>query len=454
MSDTIAAISTAMLPAGIGIIRISGENAFKIAGKIWTSRKGKKIDNMPPYTAALGIAHDGDKTIDECIALVFHAPNSYTGENAVEISCHGGTYVLRSVLEAVIKAGARMATPGEFTKRAFLNGKLDLTRAEAVMDLIGAQGENAARAAISQHEGALFKRIEKLKKELVEISADITAWIDFPEEDVPSLEPQTLKKSLESEIAALKKLADSYGQGMIVKNGVETAIVGKPNVGKSTLMNAVAGYEKSIVTAVPGTTRDVIEETVSFAGLVLRLWDTAGIRTTDDPVESIGVTRAKNKLDIAQLVFAVFDGSKPLDETDKEIIKNIKDRNAVAIINKCDLPSKINKEYIESEIQHTVYISAKKGDGMSRLEEIVAKLTDTAGFDPGAALCANERQLECVRRAIDALQSSLDAVNSGITLDAVSVGVNGALDALCELTGEKASDTVIDRVFNKFCIGK
>lgn len=454
MGDTIAAVSTAVMSAGIGIVRLSGENALDVADKIWCGMKGKKIKSMNAYTAALGTAHLDDEKIDECIALVYHAPKSYTGEDVVELSCHGGVTVIKKVLEAALSNGARQAQPGEFTKRAFLNGKLDLTRAEAVMDLIGAQGETAMRAAFSQHEGALFKKIDSIKQLLVDISADITAWIDFPDEGVPSLEPETLEKNLKGAIDTIEKLKDNYKKGRIIKEGIETAIMGRPNVGKSTLMNAITGFEKSIVTKIPGTTRDVVEETVNFAGLVLRLFDTAGLRETDDPVESIGVNRAKKKLDEAQLIIAVFDGSKELDETDRKLIEDIKDRNAVAVINKSDLPNKIDNKYISNNIKHTVMISAETGDGIEELEKAIEEITGAGSFDPGAAMLANERQHDCVNRAYDGLKSALEAVEIGMTLDAVSVGIEDAINSICELTGEKASEEIIDKVFDKFCIGK
>lgn len=453
MEDTIAAIATAQMPAGIGVLRISGGEAIKIAQKIFDSKSGKKLENMNGYTAAYGKAHEGNEEIDECIALVFRAPRSYTGEDVVEISCHGGAFIMRRVLKAAIKAGARSAAAGEFTKRAFLNGKLDLTSAEAVMDLIGAQGEAAAKSALSQHEGALYRNIVEIKKQLVEISADITAWIDFPDEGVPSLEPEALKANLEGVYSTLKKLDENYERGKIMRDGIDTVIIGRPNAGKSTLMNAIAGFEKSIVTKVPGTTRDIIEESCNFAGVVLRLFDTAGLRETTDVVESIGVSRAKKRIETSQLVFAVFDASRPLDEEDKKIIDLIENKKAIAIINKCDLPKKVNAEYIKSKISSIVYISAAKSEGVDKLEEIVSKLTE-AGIDPNAALVANERQHECVLRAGDGIKASLDAVNSGLTLDATSVGIEQAINSLCELTGERASEEIIDRVFSKFCIGK
>lgn len=454
MGETIAAISTALAPAGIGVVRISGDGSVDVAGRIFRARGGKKLGSLAANTAAVGTVYDGADAVDECVATVFLSPRSYTGEDVVELSCHGGVYLLSRVLEAAYRAGARPAQPGEFTKRAFLNGKLDLTRAEAVMDLIGARGEAAARSALSQHEGALYREIERVKSRLVDTSADIAAWVDFPDEGVPSLEPEPLQKSLSQSLSALEGLAAGFRRGRIIREGVETAIVGLPNVGKSTLMNALAGREKSIVTTVPGTTRDVVEESVNFAGVTLRLWDTAGLRPTDDPVERIGVERAREKLGAAQLVYAVFDASRELSDGDKAIVSELTGRPAVAVLNKCDLPIKIDKEYIESKIKHTVCISAGKGEGLGALEEATRELSGAAGFDPGAAALANDRQLGCVLKAADGLRAAVDAVSSGLTLDAVSVGVDEGLDALCELTGERASEQVIDRVFCKFCIGK
>ena len=452
--DTIVAISTALMPAGIGVVRISGRYAITVAEQIWRPRGGANLSSRPANAAAVGFAIAQGQDLDECVALIFRAPHSYTGEDVIEISCHGGVYIVRRLLEAALAAGARLAQPGEFTKRAFMNGKLDLTRAEAVMDLIGAQGETAARAALAQHEGALFQSIQQIKGLLVEISADIAAWVDFPDEGVPSLEPAELQKSLENVRNTLALFAENFRRGRVIREGIETAIVGRPNVGKSTLMNLLAGSEKSIVTATPGTTRDVVEEQVNFAGVTLRLWDTAGLRETDDPVEQAGVARAKARMEQAQLVLALFDGSEPLGAEDIAVLEQVRSKKIIAVVNKSDLPSRINKEYIENEIEHIVNISAAQGDGLTKLEEAVRTMTDTSGFDPGAALVANERQLDCVNRAADGVTSSLDASRSGLTLDAVSVGITDALSALCELTGEQVSEQIIDRVFEKFCIGK
>jgi tRNA modification GTPase TrmE len=453
-NGTIAAISTALMPAGIGVVRISGTGAVAVAEQIWRPKRGAPLSGRAANTAAVGVVSFGGRDIDECIVTIFRAPHSYTGEDVVELSCHGGVYIVRRLLEAALAAGARLAQPGEFTKRAFLNGKLDLTRAEAVMDLIGAQGETAARAALAQHEGALYRSIQQIKAVLVEISADIAAWIDFPDEGVPSLEPEALTKSLEKTDGSLRQLSENFGRGRIVREGIETAIVGRPNVGKSTLMNALAGCEKSIVTDIPGTTRDVVEEQVSFAGVTLRLWDTAGLRETNDPVENAGVARAKKRLCEAQLVFALFDGASSFDAEDQALLDLVRKKKVIAVVNKCDLPVKIDRQSIEKSIGHVVYISAARGEGLAQLEEAVRALAGTAGFDPGAALIANERQLDCVRRAGEGVKLALDALESGLTLDAVSVGIADALSALCELTGERVSEQVIDRVFEKFCIGK
>lgn len=454
MSDTIAAISTALFPAGIGVVRLSGNDSIAIADKMWRSGKGKKISDLEANKAVVGTIFDCESDIDECVAVVFKSPHSFTGEDVVEFSCHGGVFILRKVLETAVKNGARTAGPGEFTKRAFLNGKMDLTSAEAIMDLVGAQGEISAKAALAQHRGSLFRKIEGIRKEIVEISADITAWVDFPDEDVPSLRPEILKASLNRIECELEQISASYASGRIIREGVDTAIIGKPNVGKSTLMNLISGFDKSIVTEVPGTTRDVVEDNVNFAGTVLKLWDTAGIRKTTDPVEHIGVLRAKEKLDTAQLVIVVFDASRDLDDDDRDIIAQTAGKQSIAVINKCDLPLKLNKEFIKNKFKHLVYISASKGEGIDILEQEIKKLIGVSAFDPSAAYAANLRQFECVCRALNAIKEAVRTIDVGFTLDAVTVFIDDALNAVFELTGERASDEVIDRVFDKFCIGK
>ena len=452
--ETIAAISTPVAEGGIAIVRISGERAIEIAQKVFKSHRGILIEQMKTYTAAYGRVFDGDVPLDECIALLFKAPKSYTGEDVVELSTHGGIYVMRRLLAVLIKAGARLAEPGEFTKRAFLSGRLDLTSAEAVMDIISARGKAAARAGVAQQSGALFKKVQLIKEELIDIASDISAYIDFPEEDLPQLETPVLRARL-SEIAdKLDIYINSFEKGRLVLEGVDTVIAGCPNVGKSTLMNLLAGAEKSIVTEIPGTTRDIVEESVTFAGIVLKLADTAGLREGTNVIERIGVERARARIQAAQLVFAVFDASRPLEKEDIELLAAISVQPSIIILNKADLASKIDEEYIRTKNQHVVKISALNGNGIQELEEIVKELTGANSLDASDGFIANDRQLECALRAYEGVSAAVTAIDDGITLDAVSTGVEQALESLAELTGEKAMDETLERVFSKFCIGK
>lgn len=452
--DTIAAIATPLARGGIGVVRISGENALNVADKIFRAKRRSSLRQVPAYTAAYGHVYAGEQMLDECISLVFKAPKSYTGEDVVELSCHGGIYIIRRVLEAALEAGARLAEPGEFTKRAFLNGRLDLTRAEAVMDIISAKGEQAAKAALAQHEGALFHHISNVKAKLYDISADICAFVDFPEEDIPDLSSPVLLQKLSEINEDLRLCSESYHTGRVMREGVSTVIVGKPNVGKSTLMNLLAGTDRSIVTEIAGTTRDIIEESVTFAGCQLNLADTAGLRETSDRIESMGVERTRNRIESAQLIFAVFDGSRQLEEEDKSLLDSIKGRPAVAVINKADLPLILNKEYIKNHIQYIVEISAQKGQGIKELEAAISHILDIRELDMDVGILTNLRQLTCVKDAKEGIEAAVAALQSGMTLDAVSTGVEQAISQLSELTGERASEEVIERVFEKFCVGK
>lgn len=454
INNTIAAIATANGIGGIGVIRISGENSKQTADKIFKSVSGKKITEMKGYTAAYGKVYDGDELIDEAVALVFNAPHSYTGEDVVEISCHGGMYVTKRVLRAILKNGARSAEAGEFTKRAFLNGKMGLTEAESVMDIISARGAQSARAALSCMEGRLRKKIDSVRDSLVNSAAHLSAWADYPEDDIPQVNTDTLIETLTNCKNELLQLLKQYDAGKIMREGVETVIAGRPNVGKSTLMNLLSGCERSIVTNIPGTTRDVIEETVMLGEIPLNLSDTAGIRSTDDPVESIGVKRAKDRVLRAGLVFAVFDSSQPLSNDDKELIELLKDAPAVAVINKTDLEQRLDCEFIKRSIKHIVYISALSGSGTEELEKEVAEIVGTSQLDASDGILATERQRTAAENALKSVNEAIDTIKLGITLDAVTVVIEDAINSLLELTGERVSETVVDRVFSHFCVGK
>ena len=453
-SETIAAISTAQGEGGIGVIRISGEDALGVADKIFKNVNGKHITDMKGYTAAFGkVVCDGED-IDEAVALVFRAPHSYTGENVVELSCHGGIFITRRVLRAVLSAGASLAQAGEFTKRAFLNGKIDLTEAEAVMDIIGAKSKSAARAALCVKEGALRKKIDGVKNDLLSLAAHLSAWADYPEEDIAEVTDDMIFDVCEKAEKNLQKLLDSYDSGQAVKQGIDTVIAGRPNVGKSTLMNLLSGYEKSIVTDIPGTTRDIVEDTVLVGDVILRLSDTAGLRNTDDLVEKIGVDRAKKRLENCGLLLAVFDNSRELDDDDKELIRACVDVPSIAVINKTDLEQKLDVNYISSNINNIVYISAANGEGRDELTKAVEKIAGTENFSPNEGILSNERQRVAVENALASVREADYSLKSGMTFDAVTVSLEDAISELLELTGEKTSDEVIDRVFHNFCVGK
>ncbi|MBQ6499010.1 MAG: tRNA uridine-5-carboxymethylaminomethyl(34) synthesis GTPase MnmE, partial [Ruminococcus sp.] len=350
-NKTIAAVSTAKASAGISVIRVSGDRAIDISDKIFKSKSGTKLSDMKGYTCALGDVYTGGERIDECIATVFREPHSYTGENVVELSCHGGVYVTAAVLRAVLDAGAQPAQAGEFTKRAFLNGKLDLIEAEAVMDIISSRSKASERAALEIKDGALSERIDGIKEVLLDKAAHLNAWADYPEEDIPEISSEELISALTKAEKELDDIIKSYDNGRILKDGIDTVIAGKPNVGKSTLMNLLAGYDKSIVTSVAGTTRDIVEESVTLDDIVLNLSDTAGIRTTGDEIESIGVEKARAKLGTAALILCVFDSSQELSDDDNEIIKSALDAPSIAIINKTDLPSKLDEEKLKDKFK-------------------------------------------------------------------------------------------------------
>ena len=454
MDNTIAAISTANGIGGMGVIRISGDNACQVAQNVFRSVSDKNITHMKGYTATFGMVYDDGEPIDEAVALVFKAPHSYTGEDVVEISCHGGLYVTKRVLRAVLKNGAVSAQPGEFTKRAFLNGKMGLTEAEAVMDIISARGKQSAKAALSCMEGKLRQRIDGVRDILLNTAAHLSAWADYPEDDIPQVENDNLISTLKGCQDELDSLLKTYDAGKIIREGVNTVIAGKPNVGKSTLMNLLSGCERSIVTNVPGTTRDVIEETVMLGDIPLNLSDTAGIHLTDDPVEKIGVERAKDRILKAGLVLAVFDSSQPLSDDDKALIDLLTDAPALAVINKTDLEQKLDTEYIQSKIKNIVFISALMGNCSAELESKVAQIVGTSNLDSSQGILATERQRNSAESAFNFIKEAIDAVNMGITLDAVTIIIEEAINSLLELTGERVTEAVTDKIFARFCVGK
>lgn len=452
--STVAAIATPNAPGGIGIIRISGEDAFKIADCVFKSVSSKRLSELKGYTAAFGHVYDGENLIDECIATVFRAPKSYTGEDVVELSCHGGLYVTNSVLRAVLSAGALPAEAGEFTKRAFLNGRIDLAEAEGVMNIISAKGRDALNAAVTTLDGALSRRIDSVCRTLTHLGAGMAVWTDYPDEDIPEVRTDSLLKSLENISKELDSLISSFEAGHAITEGISTVICGHPNVGKSTLMNLLTGYDRSIVTDIAGTTRDVIEETVRLGSAVLRLQDTAGLRVSSDEIENIGVSIARQRIDRAGLIIAVFDASIPLSDEDADLLKKCREKRAVAVINKTDIGVCIDKKEIEKYIPVVVEMSASSGNGIDELKNAVEKMLSLDTLDSSAVMLTTERQRNCCVRAKSCVDEAVEALKFGMTLDAVNVGVDSAIDELNELTGKKATETVVDEVFSKFCVGK
>lgn len=449
---TIAAISTPPGEGAIGVIRISGEDAIKVANRIFIPKNNRPLTELAGYRAAYGEIRDGDDFLDNAVALVFRAPKSYTGEDVVEISVHGGALMLRSILRLVLKNGAFPASAGEFTKRAFLNGKLDLTEAESIMGLISAENESALKISRASLSGRVSEKIRKIETDLVASAASIAAFSDYPDEDIEGLDFENFSKMLSESSNSLKEMLDSYDAGKVLRDGIVTVIVGKPNVGKSTLMNLLSGEQRSIVTDVAGTTRDIVEETVTLGDITLRLADTAGIHQTDDKVESIGVELAQKRIDTAQLVLAVFDGTSPLDDDDKTILKAIKNKNSIVIINKTDIDNCIDAENFDGF--NTVEISAKSGNGYNELCSLVNKISGVCNLTADSTVLLSERQRSCAQRAYDGVSEALFTLKSGNTVDAVGVCVDDALSALLELTGKRVTNEVSDEIFRRFCVGK
>lgn len=453
--DTVAALATAPGTGGIAVVRISGPQAYAVAAQVFApADKARKVEEAKGYTAMYGRFLWRGRPQDETVALFFRAPKSYTGEDVVELSCHGGAAVTKALLEACIEAGAVPAPPGEFTKRAFLSGRISLTQAEAVMDLISASSRSGAAAAQAALSGALYQKIKPVTVQLTALAGHIAAYIDYPEEGVPGLEEGVLRDTLCRARETLRALIEGYDKGAMLRMGVETAIVGSPNVGKSTLFNLLAGFDRAIVTPIAGTTRDVVEQAVQVGGLELLLADTAGLRETADTVEAEGIRRSYGCFEKAQLVVAVFDGSQPLEEAGRALCESCRGRRALAVVNKTDLERRLKAEDLAGYFTDVIELSARDEDAADKLEKAVAGVLQLAGAEPGGAMLANARQLSAAVKAAGALDDALEAERQGFDLDAVGVCIDDALNALYELTGESASDAVIEEVFSKFCVGK
>lgn len=453
MGKTIAAVATPEGLGGIGVIRVSGDNAISVADKVFKSVSGKKLYELSGYTALFGHIVDDGKTVDEAVALVFRAPKSYTGEDTVELSVHGGAYVVRQVLRAVLSAGAKMAERGEFTRRAFENGKINLTEAEAVIDIISADGEQALRASVAAKDGAVTKKCREIKENLTFAAATVAAFSDFPDEEPEFSGIDKLEEMLCNAENALDRLCEDYDTGRMIRRGINTVIVGPPNAGKSTLMNLLVGCERSIVTSVAGTTRDIIEETVSLDGVVLRLSDTAGLRETDDEVEQIGVRLTRERLDTADLVVAVVDSTDSNSSSLAELLDEVKGRPVVVVFNKSDIAS-ADVCVAESRGFKWVEMSAKEGKGLESFTELVKQVTGTANLTGEQSVYLNERQRDCAVRALACVREALETLQCGMTVDAVGVCLDDALAALMELSGERVTVEVANKVFEHFCVGK
>lgn len=457
-SDTIAAISTAPGEGGIGIVRMSGDKSIDIIKHIFTLPSGKPIENIRDRYFNYGkIVDDNGDIVDEVLMVCMRGPKSYTKEDIVEIHCHGGMISIRRILELTISHGARLADPGEFTKRAFLNGRLDLTQAEAVADIVSAKSDEAAKASLRQLEGSLSKKIDSIAEELIDLIAHIEATIDYPEEDLDEVVTENIQEQLDSCIYDIKSLIESASTGKLIRQGIKTVIVGKPNVGKSSLLNALVRENRAIVTHIPGTTRDVIEEYITIKGIQINIMDTAGIRTTDDVVEKIGVERTKKSIEEADLVIAMFDASLPFEREDEEILKRLEGKKVLNIINKMDMPVLLDIDKIRARTssEDIIEISLREGKGIDRVENYIYNMVysgDIVASDQ--PMVTNIRHERLLRSGYQHLLSAKEALDMGVPLDLISIDIRSAWQDLGSITGEFVTEDIIDRIFSNFCLGK
>lgn len=456
--NTIAAIATAMKNSGISIVRISGDEAFSILDEIYRTggKKRGEISEALSHTIHYGFIADGSEILDEVLVMIMRGPKSYTGEDTVEINCHGGILITKKILEAVLKYGARLAEPGEFTKRAFLNGRLDLAQAEAVMDVIHSKNEYARKATFRQLEGAVSIEVKRLREQLLYQIAMIESALDDPEHISLDGYSDTLFRIVEEVMEKLRKLIVSCDNGRVMTEGIRTVILGKPNTGKSSLLNVLVGEERAIVTEVAGTTRDTLEETIRLADITLNVVDTAGIRDTDDVVEKIGVEKARNAADTADLIIFVMDGSRPLDENDEEILRLLEHRRSVILLNKSDLDAAVTIETVEAKLgREVIAVSAKERTGMERLEEAVKSMFYRGEIDfNDQVIITNVRHKKALEEAYGSLELVVRSIENGMPEDFFSIDLMAAYAQLGLIIGEEVEDDLVNEIFGRFCMGK
>jgi tRNA modification GTPase len=452
--DTIAAIATPPGEGGIGIIRLSGKRSVMIASAVFTPVSGQ-LKDLPQRFLTRGQLHDvAGRLLDNALAVVMHAPQTFTGENVVELHCHGSPVLLQEVLSSLFSHGARLARPGEFTQRAFLNGRLDLMQAEAVIDLITAPTTDAVRNAAGQTDGLLTRKLNALTRTLIETCAHFHAVIDYPDDAVEDLQDEKIYRAVRRAAEGLEQLAATYERGRLVRDGIPAAVIGRPNTGKSSLLNALLGYNRAIVSPQPGTTRDTVTESLRLGGVLIRIADTAGLRHTADEIEAEGVTRARNEAQQASLLFVVLDGSEPLTEEDRMVMDLARGKNAVVLINKSDLPQKIDRSMIEAAFLHVLSVSAVHGGGLERLDALVRRLWQSGMPPCDGQILTNARHADAVTRAAFSLREAQSALSAGLTPDVVVSELELALAALGELTGKTVKDEVAAAIFERFCVGK
>lgn len=452
---TIAAIATAPVSGPIGILRLSGDEAVRIAEAVFSPANGKKLSEYADKHLAYGSLTNKDgRLIDSCMAVLMRAPHSYTGEDCAEIHCHGSLEILRQGLASLYAQGAEPAGPGEFTKRAFLNGKMDLSEAEAVNDLISSQTAQAMENATAQVRGVIGKKIQTIRDRIVAIVANFYAVVDFPDEEIDVSLFDQAQEVLHNATGELYAMAESYEKGRLLREGICCAILGKPNAGKSSILNAMAGFDRVIVTDIPGTTRDIVEETIQVGPVVLRLSDTAGLRETIDPVEKIGIQKAMEHANEAALVLGVFDNSTEITDEDLMVIARAGSKRSIAIINKQDLERKIDVKYIKNHFHYTVEVSVKTGEGIPELLHLIEEVVGVSNLQCNGELITNARQAAALARAAERCEESFFAAQSGLTPDAVVMDAEGAIAALGEITGQSVTDDIVDKIFSTFCVGK